>query len=346
MSFLLAAFCTCQQGDKELTKDQVSDVEETVKSGNDSVLEVSSTDAQPAAVTPVPGDELRKGEPIQKSSDEDKASDQSTVATASGEKKDEAETTKPKVKAGPEHLTKLEENNFDDRGSSSLEEKKSYTYTLHNDYTATLAGWTHTRPFARGFVRTLEGTAYAVVSGLDPGVPYLWKVYQVAAISIVTNELTVNGESQGTTKATHSEKATASGRTTADPSGKIIFSFSRDSNKVTLSGLAVAREEAKEGKKPKVKAKVKAKAKAKVNAAKSAKRVDAASSSESDNENCPSSKKASDFEKELKKMKKKIKNGESVDQKADMGSAWLYTQMSEPDRKNKRDMFKSFYQEM
>eukprot|EP00931_Biecheleriopsis_adriatica_P046921 TRINITY_DN27005_c0_g1_i1.p1 TRINITY_DN27005_c0_g1~~TRINITY_DN27005_c0_g1_i1.p1 ORF type:complete len:540 (-),score=98.40 TRINITY_DN27005_c0_g1_i1:145-1764(-) len=352
MSFLLAAICRCHPADKQAEKD--SDAEEPAKIEDDSKLEVCREDVQQveqAAVTPV-----------QKPSDDDKASDHSTVATATGGSQElplpkvEVETKKTKAKAGPEHLTTLAENNFDDRGTSSLDVTKSYTYTLHNDYTATLTGWTHTRPFARGFVRTSEGAACAVVSELDPGVPYLWKVYQVAAIAIVTNGLTVNGEAQGATKATHSEKATASGRTLADASGKITFTFSRDSNKVTLSGLAVAREEAKEGKKPKAKAKVKAKAKSKTKTAKSAKKVEYdemgriksydVSSSESENDNCPSSKKASDFEKELKKMKKKTKGSGIPQQSVEMDNPWLYTRMSEPERKNKRDMFKSFYREM
>lgn len=341
MSFLFGAFCTCQQAEP---RDKASDAEEPTQTADDNVLEVSQDEKQ-VAVTAVP---------VQKSPEDDRASDQSTVATAGGgsqeilvpapekEEKKELETKKDKVKAEPEHLTTLAENNFDDRGTSSLDEKKTYTYTLQNDYTASLTGWTHTRPFARGFVRTLEGTASAVVSGLDPGVPYLWKVYQIAAISVVTNGLTVNGEAQGTTKATHSEKSSAKGRTVADSSGKIIFTFSRDSNKVTLSGLAVAREEAKEGKKSKSKPKAKGKAKAKV---KSAKKVEYDESSGSDDENCPSSKNSSAFDKELKKMKKQIKAGGNPDPIAGMENAWLFTEMSAPERKNKRDMFKSFYQE-
>lgn len=124
MSFLFGAFCTCQQAEP---RDKASDAEEPTQTADDNVLEVSQDEKQ-VAVTAVP---------VQKSPEDDRASDQSTVATAGGgsqeilvpapekEEKKELETKKDKVKAEPEHLTTLAENNFDDRGTSSLDEKKN-----------------------------------------------------------------------------------------------------------------------------------------------------------------------------------------------------------------------------
>lgn len=45
----------------------------------------------------------------------------------------------------------------------------------------TLKGFTHTRDYARGFLRNAPGTATATVIGLEPGALYVWRVYQSAS---------------------------------------------------------------------------------------------------------------------------------------------------------------------
>eukprot|EP00930_Biecheleria_cincta_P035895 TRINITY_DN24651_c0_g1_i1.p1 TRINITY_DN24651_c0_g1~~TRINITY_DN24651_c0_g1_i1.p1 ORF type:complete len:563 (-),score=132.72 TRINITY_DN24651_c0_g1_i1:314-2002(-) len=374
MSFF-ALFCRCQPPDKELENKWTSDVEET-RQVTDVKLEISLADAAKAQGS-------SSSETSQK--EEDKGSDRSTEATSTEsqelplpadgtlEKKgpeekpkeqpapEEAkapEPEKPKPKPLPEPLSALEDNNFNDRGTSGLDETKTYKYTLENDYQCVLSGWTHTRPYAFGFLRNRSGTAGAVVSGLDPGVPYLWKVYQVASLQGGTNGLTVNGEPREKTTATASHEATASGRTLADASGKITFTFTREDNEVHLSGLAVAREERKEGKKLKAKAKAKVKAKAKggknieydevgrrIDKLQAKKKVYEDSSSSDDDIYCPSSKKMNDFERDLKKMKKKIKAGMTPEQREEMENPFLHTQVSEQERELKKQMFRSFYQE-
>ena len=87
--------------------------------------------------------------------------------------------------------------------------------------------------YAKGFIRNKSGTAQALISGLDPGIAYLWKawlrgrsppghpeVYQVAKLHGSSNGLVVNGEDQGETSASKSYEATASGKTVADDAGK------------------------------------------------------------------------------------------------------------------------------
>ena len=74
-------------------------------------------------------------------------------------------------------LSTLDENNFDNRGVSTLSQYATYTYTLANGYSCDLLGWGHTRSYAKGFVRSTAGSATATVSGLDPGASYVFRVY-------------------------------------------------------------------------------------------------------------------------------------------------------------------------
>jgi len=60
---------------------------------------------------------------------------------------------------------------------------------------------------------------------------------------------------------------------------------------------------------------------------------------------CPSSKKDREFDRELKKMKKKMKAGWTPEQREEMENPWLFTQISEQERALKKSMFRSFYQE-
>lgn len=72
---------------------------------------------------------------------------------------------------------------------------------------------------------------------------------------------------------------------------------------------------------------------------------DSSSSSSDDALTCPSSKKKNDFERELKKMKKKMKAGWTPEQREEMENPFLHTQISEQERNMKKGMFRSFYQE-
>jgi len=141
-----------------------------------------------------------------------------------------------------EILTTLAENNFNNRGDKSLSTSKTYTYSLANGYTAELSGWTHTRNYAKGFLRNKAGKGKAVVTGLKAGAVYQYKVYQFASKYAGSNPLSVNGESQGSTQSGESDAATAEGEATATSDGQITFTFTRDAHHVHLSGLAVAKK--------------------------------------------------------------------------------------------------------
>ena len=140
-----------------------------------------------------------------------------------------------------ETLSTLEENNFSDRGDSSLDSSAAYLYILQNGYPCELSGWTHTSEDAKGFLRDRAGAATAVVTGLGAGSEYSYKVYQFASEHGGTNSLSVNGGADVDTTASASDVAAASGTATADTDGKITFTFTRVSHIVGLSGLAIGR---------------------------------------------------------------------------------------------------------
>ncbi|CAE7567486.1 unnamed protein product [Symbiodinium natans] len=385
MAFLLTPFCRCSSNWGEAALED-GDGDSIARADGDARLRLPLPQEEELAV--------QRSEQKEDNA-EDKASDHSTTATATGTQElpeappevgdakeaqealdpstsaeqvapakaeaeselaqEKQEVIEEKVRRPPEPLTTLEEQDFNDRGVSTLDESKKFTYVLGNDYKCTLTGWTHTRPYARGFIRNKPGNAKATVSGLDPGVLYLWKVYQVAKLYGSANGLEVNGESQGSTVASGSTEATASGKTLADSSGKMTFTFGRDGDEVHLSGIAVAREEAKEGKvlKPKAKAKEKTKAKSKKEGKydefgrriDKPKKKELSSSDEDLDDLCPSSRKNADFERELRRMKKKVREGMTEQQREEMENPWLYTQISDQERELKKQMFRSFYQE-
>ena len=60
-------------------------------------------------------------------------------------------------------------------------QSKTFTYRLSTGYTCSLTGWTHTRTYARGFLRASAGTATATVKDLEPSAFYVWRIYQFAS---------------------------------------------------------------------------------------------------------------------------------------------------------------------
>eukprot|EP00439_Symbiodinium_sp_Y106_P019987 s4214_g2.t1 len=140
------------------------------------------------------------------------------------------------------------ENSFSlrasDRGSTDDKDtSKIYEYTLSNGYKCSLSGWTHTRDYQSGYLRNVDGSGMAVVSGLEPGVLYAWKIYQKSTNSRYagTNPLRANGESFGSTTAWASADATKTGFTRATAAGEISFEFVRKTSHVTVSGIAMGK---------------------------------------------------------------------------------------------------------
>jgi len=143
-----------------------------------------------------------------------------------------------------EPLSSFADNNFNDRGSTDDKDtSKIYEYTLSNGYKCSLSGWTHTRDYQSGYLRNVDGSGMAVVSGLEPGVLYAWKIYQKSTNSRYagTNPLRVNGESFGSTTAWASADATKTGFTRATAAGEISFEFVRKTSHVTVSGIAMGK---------------------------------------------------------------------------------------------------------
>ena len=135
--------------------------------------------------------------------------------------------------AGGEQCTSLSilaENNFNDRGDTTLNQNNTYKYKLSCGYSVSLTGWTHTRDYAKGFLRDQPGDAKAVVAGLKPGQTYNFKIFQYAGQYAGTNSYTVNGQSGGTTTSRASDAATVSSTAVADACGEITFVFKAERN--------------------------------------------------------------------------------------------------------------------
>jgi hypothetical protein len=128
---------------------------------------------------------------------------------------------------------------------------KTTEYTLEGGYVAKLAGWTHTRTYAGGFLRNKAGDGTATVSGLRPGAQYKYHVHQFDSSGLSWNRplngaakgangFSVNGAAQPDTITLKSSNApTASGLATANADGTIEFAFTRQQHHVDLSGLSV-----------------------------------------------------------------------------------------------------------
>ena len=139
-------------------------------------------------------------------------------------------------------LSTFAENNFNNRGDTNIPWIWTYTETLANGFPVALSGWTNTRGYARGYVTNTPNTdPKAVVSGLQPGGTYAYKVYQYAEPNYAgTNTLSVNGGASVDTYSSMSTEATAEGQTTATGLGEITFSFTRVAYHLHLSGLAIS----------------------------------------------------------------------------------------------------------
>ena len=143
---------------------------------------------------------------------------------------------------------------FGDRGDSSLSESAIYKYSA-SGLTCSLSGWTHTRGYAKGFLRNTAGSATAVVTGLKPGATYSYSVFQYASESEGTNPLSVNGAAKDPTTSSTSELPTSEGVATAykviqrPTEGAITFTFTSTahSTHVHLSAIVVCPEGADGG---------------------------------------------------------------------------------------------------
>ena len=72
---------------------------------------------------------------------------------------------------------------FFDKSDQTLDRSKTYTYTTANDYEVNMTGWTHTRKYAKGYMRgnSYPGVAYATVTGLVPNTEYNYEVFSYSS---------------------------------------------------------------------------------------------------------------------------------------------------------------------
>lgn len=145
-----------------------------------------------------------------------------------------------------ERLARWVDNNFEAKGHENLDGVQDQTFhmTLYNGYTAALSGWTHTRDYAYGFLRNINGKATAVVSGLVPAAQYLYTIYSSDRIGSHYHQDNLDSVNHGV-EATVTQDgyfmAQMNGVATANPRGEITFEFDRvGRGHVQLTGIAIA----------------------------------------------------------------------------------------------------------
>ena len=155
-----------------------------------------------------------------------------------------------KLKAGAgleqsEPLASWTEANWEVKGKETLDSVQDQTFNmdLTNGYKVAVSGWTHTRDYAFGFLRNLNGKATAVVSGLVPAAQYLFAIYSTDSSGSYNkdNGCSVNNGPEAIFRTDGYQQVVFNGVTTANPRGEITFEFDRRGHgHVHLSGIAIA----------------------------------------------------------------------------------------------------------
>jgi len=147
-------------------------------------------------------------------------------------------------------LVATDKFDFNDKGSTNKLINTKAVYK-QDDFKVTLSGFTHTRPYARGYLRNINGEAKATVSNLEPGKAYDFKIFQFDSSGLSykrplngaakgANGFSVNGVAQADTiTLKSSNEPTATGKATANADGTITFGFTRKQHHVDLSGIEI-----------------------------------------------------------------------------------------------------------
>ncbi|CAE7250862.1 unnamed protein product [Symbiodinium natans] len=127
-----------------------------------------------------------------------------------------------------------------------IDADKTFTYKdkMINGYTLTTRGWEHMRSYARGFVRSSPGFAYAVVSGLEPKARYVYEIYswENGDHRCVWNRVFINGGNVWSRMRQHwSLRPAASGVAVATDAGEIEFKMERRCDHLHFSSISVAK---------------------------------------------------------------------------------------------------------
>ena len=148
-------------------------------------------------------------------------------------------------------LSTYEDDNFEHYANGTIYgelsdiQNNTYNITLSNDIKTRLTGWTHTRNYASGFLRNINGDAYLTAFDLIPGRSYDFATYSNNTTSSEHRDsyFNVNGGSTITVKQRQTKQPTYVGHAVADSNGEIIFKFWRSAGHIQFSGISISLNE-------------------------------------------------------------------------------------------------------
>lgn len=150
-------------------------------------------------------------------------------------------------------LSTYEDDNFEDYANGIIYgeltniQNNTYYITLSNGIQTRLTGWTHTRIYASGFLRNIDGDAFLIAYNLKPGETYDFATYcnNTAASENRDSYFNVNGGDTITVKQRLTKQPTYVGHAVADSNGEIIFKFWRSAGHIHFSGISISLNEGK-----------------------------------------------------------------------------------------------------
>ena len=140
--------------------------------------------------------------------------------------------------------------------TQTLDTNSNYDFNLDGGFVARMQGWSHQLDYARGLLRNFVSGPHptATVSGLTPNQAYQYVIYQFNTYTASCgsacasyngyNGLQVNRVAKPDThqhkQYNAADTPTATGVAIARPDGTILFSFTRKSRHVHLSGMSIS----------------------------------------------------------------------------------------------------------
>jgi len=160
---------------------------------------------------------------------------------------DEIQVTEDAIKSLKASIGASEEVTFfNDKGDTTLETTDVFSYNLANGFTVELTGWSHTRDYAKGYLRNVEGTGSATIKNLEANKMYFYEIYMFASAFANKADISINGELKFTSVPTSQVSplpAAVSGKVTANNEGQIVIEITHahdsQSHHIHLSGLSV-----------------------------------------------------------------------------------------------------------
>ena len=118
---------------------------------------------------------------------------------------------------------------------------QEFDFSSNHGIQMKLTGWSHTREYAKGFVRGSSGSAYATVTNLTPGLSYGYKVYNYnnQHFAAGSNDIFINGVGSGRVEQSDTTFSSKTGFAVANKEGKIEFKFTRRAHQIHLSKIII-----------------------------------------------------------------------------------------------------------